>query len=91
MNQPDFDFAAKQGLPTQSRSGISSFSAKGLLLSANQNDMGFDFVVAGNSGTEVSPLAVDLDALVPREFGLSHGFSSLVAMPNTEEFPFDPI
>jgi hypothetical protein len=44
-----------------------------LLLSANQNDMGFDFVVAGNSGTAVTPLSIDLDVLVQREFGLSHG------------------
>ena len=73
MNQPDFDFAAKQGLPAQPGSGISSFSAKGLLLSANQNDMGFDFVVAGNSGTAVTPLSIDLDVLVQREFGLSQG------------------
>ena len=35
-----------------------------LLPSANQNDMGFDFVVAGNGGTAVSPCPPDLDVLV---------------------------
>jgi hypothetical protein len=35
--------------------------------------MGFGFVVAGNSGTAVTPLSIDLDVLVQREFGLSHG------------------
>jgi len=44
-----------------------------LLLSANQNDMGFDFVVAGNGGTAVTPLSIYLDVLVQREFGMSHG------------------
>ena len=41
-----------------------------LLLTADHDDMRLDFIVACDGGTEVSPLSVDLNMLVQREFGL---------------------
>jgi hypothetical protein len=44
-----------------------------LLVPTYQNDVRLDFVVAGDNGTELSPLSFDFDMLVEREFRLSHG------------------
>ncbi len=44
-----------------------------LLLTADHDNIRLDFIVACDGGTEVSPLSVDLNMLVQREFGLANG------------------
>jgi hypothetical protein len=39
------------------------------LLAANQNDVRLDFIVACDSGTEVSPLSINLNCLYNVNFG----------------------
>jgi len=51
--------------------------------------MRLDFVVAGDSGTEVSPLSVNLNMLVERELGLCHGIVLFGLI--LRNFPSDPI
>ena len=64
---------AEDGCTPPGKSSFTDAFASAFLLSANQNDIGFDFVVAGNGGTAVMPLSIELDVLVQREFGLSNG------------------
>jgi hypothetical protein len=45
--------------------------------SADKNDMRFDFIVAGNGSTAVSPFAVDLDVLVKGNLGFATGILAL--------------
>ena len=60
-----------------------------LLLTADHDDVRLDFIVAGDCGTEVSPLSINLNMLVERELGLCQGIVLFGLI--LRNFPSDPI